>query len=229
MSEGAGLSTEASSNGAAEGKTGNGMMDLNHLDAYLENVHRTRDITEEMMNQISTTIDSPGKTLQRNGSVPLDARRQLEQLAPCLAQNEATYVNGLMRACEGMKQAVAEEVKTAMEAVVRTHASEFMEKIIKEIETNPYLEPLLKVPETSAPMPFKVLVQAYKGLIEMENNPEKEQAMMAFAANMFKTIELRETIETNVIVLVNYARNTQEKYASESVNADAQPGPETVQ
>jgi hypothetical protein len=63
----------------------------------------------------------------------------------------------------------------------------------------------------------------------MENNPEKEQAMMAFAANMFKTIELRETIETNVIVLVNYARNTQEKYASESVNADAQPGPETVQ
>ena len=181
------------------------------------------------MNQISTTIDSPKKSLQTNASMPLDARGQLEQLAPCLSQSEATYVNGLMRACEGMKQAVAEEVKTAMEAVVRTHTSEFMEKICKEIETNPHLVPLLNVPETNAPMPFKVLVQACKGLMEMENSPEKEQAMMTFTANMFKTIELRETIETNVIVLVNYARNTQEKYASESVNVDAQPKPETAQ
>ena len=60
-------------------------------------------------------------------------------------------------------------------------------------------------------MPFPVLAQGFKGLMLHANSEEPQvqaQALGDYCSNTFKAMELREKIETNVIMMVNYARKS---------------------
>ena len=128
----------------------------------------------------------------------------------------------LMRACDGMPVNVVEEVRKATDVLVKAQLAEFLQKISQEVLRDDNLMPLV-LPKSTAPLAFAVLVQGFKGLIVQASSEEPQvqaQALEDYSSNLFKAMELREKIETNVIMIVNYARKSMIAASEDAKNSD---------
>eukprot|EP00945_MAST-04E_sp_MAST-4E-sp1_P006562 g6562.t1 len=193
-----------------------GIMDNRQLDAYLENISKEREANVEMMRQLRPVLGSPpagdasAAEKAPGGLTEANTQEQVRKLSPFMEKSEYEYIQNLMRACDGMPVEVVDEVRKATEVLVKAQLAEFMQKVCQEVLRNPQMMPLV-LPKSTAAMPFPVLAQGFKGLMLHANSEEPQvqaQALGDYCSNTFKAMELREKIETNVIMMVNYARKS---------------------